>query len=355
MTAPTPRFESDSPVEVLAARPLFASEAIVHRMCASLIRLDTGRLLLTFRLGAGPARRNDGALMLTRSDDDGERWSEPLPIYAYPGWDCMNMGGLMRYADDRIVLVMGRLQLDLSLPGEEPCTGWHTSSTVSRDGGESWSPPGPEIRLFPTWTELYGASNPHLLEDGRHLLAVIGTAGRDEGWHSGTSFTDDLGQTYSSPVVIACAPDREYSDLDLVRLPDGRFLAVGREHIARHSVFSHSSDEGQSWTPLRPTGFMGANLKLTRLRSGAVLCSYRDEDPRRPGVSCSISEDGGESWRCVGQLYAATPGVSHERSSRCGYPDMVYTSPDELVAVVHPYPDDQGRVDLHLLRLRDRT
>ena len=355
MSAPNPRFEPDSPLEVLSARSLFASAAVQHRTCASLIRLSTGRLLMSFRLGAGPVRRNDGALMLTHSDNEGTHWSDPLPIYAHPGWDCMNMGGLMPFADDRIVLAMGRLQLDLSLPGEEPCTGWYVTSAASENGGQSWSEPGPEIRLFPTWTELYGASNPHPLSDGGFMLAVIGTTGRDAGWRAGVSFTRDRGQTFSPPVIIAQAPDREFSDLDLVRLTDGRFLAVGREHVARHSVFSHSDDEGRTWSPIRPTGFMGANIKLMGLRLGTVLCAYRDEDPQRPGVSCSASEDGGESWRFIGQLYAAGPDSRRERSVRCGYPDMVYVSADELVCVTHPYPDAEGRVDLHFLRLKDRT
>ena len=60
------------------------------------------------------------------------------------------------------------------------------------------------------------------------------------------------------------------------------------------------------------TGFLGANIKLLRLRSGAILCAYRDEDPQRRGVSVSISDDGGEQWRFAGQLYAADAAVPHK-------------------------------------------
>jgi hypothetical protein len=40
---------------------------------------------------------------------------------------------------------------------------------------------------------------------------------------------------FTPPVIIAAAPDRNFSDLDLIRLADGRFLAVIREHVTRQS------------------------------------------------------------------------------------------------------------------------
>ena len=49
---------------------------------------------------------------------------------------------------------------------------------ASKDGGRTWTEPSAEIRLFPHWTELYGASNPHPLSDGRLLWAMMGTEGR---------------------------------------------------------------------------------------------------------------------------------------------------------------------------------
>jgi len=355
VSEPGPRFDAGGPVEVVDARTLFAAPGVWQHQFASLARLDAGRLLLTFRRGAGPVRRNDGALVLASSDDDGATWTHPRPVYAYPGWDCINLGGLARFSDQQLVWYLGRLQMDDRLPGEEPCVGWYCTSTVSRDGGETWTEPGPEIRLFPGWTELYGASNPHRLADGGFMLAVIGTQGRDLQWRAGVAFTDDLGQTFSEPVIIAQVPDRDFSDMDIVRLSDGRFLAVGREHFVKHSVYAHSGDEGRTWTALRLTGFMGANIKLLRLRSGAVLCAYRDEAPERAGVSCSVSEDGGHSWRFVGQLNAADPSVRRKPGNQCGYPDFAYVSATDFVGVAHPYADLEGRVDLHFFRLRDRT
>lgn len=354
MREPTPRLLSQSPVEVLAARVLFRSAAIRHRSAGSLARLESGRLLLAFRLGTGPVRRNDGAVMLARSGNAGRDWEEPFPIYAYPGWDGLPMGGLVRFADDRIRLILGRVKVDDALGGDEPFSDWQITQIESRDGGRSWSEPGAAIRLFPCWTEMYGASNPHPLADGWFLLALMGTTGRDRGWHAGVTRSDGRNPQFTPPTIIARASERNFSDIDLARLPDGRFLAVIREHVTRQSFFAHSADEGQTWSAVRPTGFKGANIKLLRLRSGALLCAYRDEDPARPGISVSVSEDGGETWQFAGQLYVAGTDASRA-GSPCGYPDLVYTGPNEIACVLHTNPYANGHVDLHFLRLRDRS
>jgi hypothetical protein len=355
MTTPTPNLLEDGPLELVSARTLFADAPPGRRSAASVVRLEsTGRLLMCFSHVVGVALRNQAALMVTRSDDDGESWSEPLAVYAHPGWFSLAMGGLARVSDDNVKLLLGRILIDLSLGGTEPMTGWYVASTTTRDGGESWSEPSPEIRLFPEWTELYGASNPHPLADGRLLWAVMGTDGRDRGWHAGVSVSDASGDTFEAPTIIAREDGRDYSDIDVVRLVDGQLLAVVREHQTRQSVSSRSADDGRTWSAIQPTPFMGSNIKLFRLRSGAVACAYRDEDPARRGVSLSVSQDGGGTWSFAGQLYAAADDAQHEPGSVCGYPDLVTLGSGEIGAVLHGYPSAEG-TQLHWLRLRDRT
>jgi hypothetical protein len=355
MADPSPRLIEDGPLELIGARTLFSDSPIRRRSAASLIRLEgSGRLLMVFSQTHGPELRNDAAIMLTHSDDDGGSWADPVPIYAYPGWFCLALGGLARLSDDHIKIMLGRIFIDSSLGGTEPMTGFYMASTTSRDGGETWSEPGPEIRLFPHWTEMYGASNPHRLADGRLLWAAMGTRGRDEGWHAGVTISDAEGDGFDPPVIIARGEGRDYSDIDVARLDDGRFLAVVREHQTRQSVLSHSADDGLTWSQITPTPFMGSNIKLFPLRSGAVACAYRDEDPARRGVSLSITEDGGATWRTLGQLYSAGADALHEPGSVCGYPDMVSLGHDEIGVVLNTYPGRDG-TELHYLRLRDRT
>ncbi len=355
MAEPTPVLAPDGPLEIVAARTLFASRPVGRRSAASVVRIEsTGRLLMCFSEVAGAALRNQAALMVCHSDDDGETWSEPLPVFAYPGWFCLAMGGLARVADDDVKLLLGRILIDTSIGGTEPMTGWWVASSTSRDAGDSWSDPSPEIRLFPHWTELYGASNPHRLSDGRLLWAVMGTLGRDAGWHAGVSVSDPAGESFGSPTIIAQEEGLDYSDIDVARLDDGGFLAVIREHQTRQSVWSTSDDEGATWSAILPTPFKGSNIKLFRLRSGAIVCAYRDEDPERRGVSLSMTGDGGATWTLLGQLYAGGAAAQHEPGSVCGYPDLVDLGDGEIGAVLHTYPDADG-IQLHWLRLRDRS
>lgn len=352
---PSPDLIPGGAIDVADARVLFKGTSIRHLGCASAIRLGSGRLLLCFRAGTGPMRRNDGAVMLASSDDDGLTWSDPHPVYALPGWDALPMGGLLHFADDEVALAIGAVTVDASLGGDEPFSDWRVFLVRSHDGGDTWSEPEPDLSIFPHWTELYGASNPHPLPDGRHLIACMGTLGRDLGWHAGVTVTADRGRSFEPPVIIAQAAGRDFSDTDVVRLDDGRLLAVIREHVTRGAYSSSSEDDGRTWTPIRATGFSGANIKLLRLASGAIACAYRDEDPTRPGVGLSISHDGGERWEYAGRLYAQPPESAAGPGRLCGYPELVPLPDGAILCLLHTGPSEDGSIDLHCIRLVDRS
>src|SRR5437016_2405160 len=134
MAEPRPHFSADCPIAVIDAQILFPSRSIRQKRCGCLVRLDSGRLLIAFRHGTGPIRRDDGTVMLRHSDDDGRTWDEPMPVYAYPGWNSLPMGGVVRFSDDFIRLIVGRTQMNTALGGDEPMTAWFIAPTESRDG-----------------------------------------------------------------------------------------------------------------------------------------------------------------------------------------------------------------------------
>ena len=143
--------------------------------------------------------------------------------------------------------------------------------------------------------------------------------------------------------------------MDIVRVDDGRFVAVARVFGGHESVVAHSSDDGRTWSEPRPTGFVGANIKLHRLRFGAVLCAYRDEHGSRTGVACSISADAGETWRSIGWLAAPSDAPVAADSVRSGYPDIVAIDATSLGCVLHSAPDASANIDLRWLELVDRS
>ena len=138
-----PDLVADAPIAVHQARRLFANSTPHAHYSASLAQLGSGRLVMVFSWAPGVRRRNNSVMLTSRSDDDGATWTAPEAIYAVPGWDCMHLGGLMSFSDERLLLGLGRIQMDPSLPGDEPCTGWYLSTTCSADGGETWGPESP--------------------------------------------------------------------------------------------------------------------------------------------------------------------------------------------------------------------
>ena len=255
--APAAALVAGGPLTVRSERVLFRSPAVRQRQAASLARLDGGRLLLTFRMGTGPQRRNDGAIMLTASDDGGEHWEEPRPLYAHPGWDCFPMGGLVRFADDRLWLILGRIRFDSALGGDEPMDGWYTAGDrVPRrradvvgarardpplpglDGAvRGEQPPPPLRRALPLRRHRHAGARPRVARR-RHVPGAARPGGR-------------RGPASRRWCPSPGPPGRNFADADVVRLADGRFLAVIREMVTRQAFRAHSADEGRTWSPVR--------------------------------------------------------------------------------------------------------
>ena len=356
MIEPNPNINNSSGLEVLSAKRLFGDSNGFHQnKIPSLTKLENGKLLLSYVINNNE-KSLESSVVLSKSDDNGGNWSNPEVLYEQPGWSCLNMGGLVRFNDQFIRLILGKIKIDFSLGGDEPFSECITGYIDSHDGGESWSKEITEIKLFPAWTELYGQSNPHLLRDGRYLMSTMGTIGRDVQWHAGVSFCDPKNNySFTPPIIIANHPERHYSDIDVVKLEDNRLLAVIREHNLLKTVYSHSEDEGQTWSPISYTGFCGSNIKLKRLNSGGIACLYRDEDPNNRGVSLSISKDGGGSWIYHGQLYSAPKDAKHLPYYKSGYPDLIYLNKTDMLGVLHTYPDEKYCMEIHQFLIRDST
>ncbi|MEA2598769.1 MAG: sialidase [Thermomicrobiales bacterium] len=320
----------DAPIAITDRVLVTGGPPMRRRYGTSLRRLANGDLLACFHESAGPENQNDGAAVIVRSRDGGRSWDHPISIYAEPGWNCGPISGIKVLPDGTVLAVVGKLQRTLSASttyGLE-MSRTHTYITRSEDHGHSWGELESIDGFWPFFTEMYGTSDPLVLGDGRLLFCIQGTREvNGHGWESAVTTSSDGGRTFTTPVIIASSPTIDFNDAALARLDDGRILAMIRtEQPPYHAYQSYSADEGASWSEAKPAGFLGGTPCLYRLRNGALVCFYRDREPGRPGVSCTVTTDDGATWRWIGQIYRSPDWF-------CGYPAVAQLSDDTFLCV----------------------
>ncbi|MBI2193846.1 MAG: exo-alpha-sialidase [Planctomycetes bacterium] len=337
----------DAPLEMLDRVVIAGSPARRQRGSTSMLQFPSGELLLLYRLAVGVNRSSNGAVMITRSKD-GNTWEEAVPIYAQPGWDCGGMSGFRLLPDQSVVLFLARMRVTPVSGMISKITETHTYQTRSADGGHTWTELSEEIRVFPAITEFWGHGPVMKLDDGRLLLGVIGTQFEYERWASAVVTSTDNGRSFHDLRIIADRPGPDFCDNEIIRLADGRLLAIIRTEQPPFDAYqSYSSDDGWTWSPVQPTGFKAGGMTLLRLRSGLILCAHRDREPGRPGVAFYITEDSGGHWRYIGQVYAGTHWY-------CGYVDFA-TFPDGRIFCTYFTSLENGNSEVHGVWLKDLT
>ena len=144
-----------------------------------------------------------------------------------------------------------------------------------------------------------------------------------------------------------CGP----SETDLLRLGDGRLLAVVRANGRKRLYRSWSADDGLSWSELEPTPMPGQSPALLALGSGAILCAYRERTEEALGLGCAVSRDDGATWQVLGSLYAGA-------SADCAYPSLVKLPDGNVYCVFYTSPRqtaDGPNSEIRGLVMADRT
>jgi hypothetical protein len=97
-------------------------------------------------------------------------------------------------------------------------------------------------------------------------------------------------------------------------------------------VQSHSTDGGHTWSEAKRLPILGHPPHLTRLSSGAILCSYgyREDEPCR-SIRAVLSYDEGQTWddEHIIILY------EFDRSCDMGYPVSLEVSPGQILTVYY--------------------
>ncbi|MBI3943943.1 MAG: exo-alpha-sialidase [Chloroflexi bacterium] len=311
--------------------------------------LPDGQLLVAFRSGKehpwpGPAI-DDGAVMIVRSQDGGRTWSEPRAVFALPGWDCAGGRSIVQLPDGILSMFVMQARWRRGA-GNAVEREMHVFPTYSTDNGLTWGALGKELRLFEGWTEPNTYGMMQVLSDGRWMIPAYGSDSLGGPTYSIVAFSQDQGQTWGERVIVAQSQDILFYEPALMRLEDGRFLAVIRTQDPPFDSYqTYSVDEGRTWTSPKRTGFSGQTPYLFRLRSGAILCAYRDRDPHRLGISYSITEDGGETWFYGGPLYRSPHW-------NCGSPGLVRLPSGDVFCVYYT-AYTEGNCEVQGLILRE--
>ena len=344
----------DAPIKVLDEVVIAAENKPRHRNNPNLVLLPNGDLLLVYGLAADHHVTCDGVVVSRRSSDGGKTWSDPRPIFAQPGFHYSETNGMTQFADGRIMLHVWEWRFRRPEDGPGPLTHHRHRvvrilRTFSDDNGLNWTEPQTIVPRPPFITYEWSYGRAHELQDGRIMVPLYGPVQEGvetgdpgtrlypgEAWDMTVAFSSDGGRTFPELSTMASnrAEGHLFNETDILRLRDGRFLAILRDgKPPKWSHKSYSADEGKTWTPYEQVNFKGECPFLVQLRSGAVLCAYRDvegsspdrsmaasqsrsDGSSRPGVSVSVSEDDGETWRWVGQLYS---GANWD----CAYPVFV--------------------------------
>lgn len=306
--------------------------------------------------------------MITRSEDEGETWSEPEPVPGY-NWSGMECAGLTLLANGEILLNQwqfgwlpaGRAR---ALPDR---TGWtdaaellarwaqspeHDTAAVnlgalrqrmpwmrgpgrclihrSRDHGASFGETA-EIAIAP-WSGGYGMRGGVETTDGRIILPL------SDAPKYRTVFTvesGDGGQSWSAPRHVASGSGHDFEEPAIVRGLGDRLILVLRDNATRHLHLCLSTDAGQSWGAPRPLPVAGYPAHLLRLGDGRLLLTYGWRQPDF-GIRAVLSEDDGESWQ-AGPAIAIRRGM---KNGNLGYPVTLERRDGTLISIY--YGEDAG-------------
>jgi hypothetical protein len=278
----------------------------------SLVNCGNRTLLMAHRVGT-EKNSADGTQYLWRSVDDGRTWSR-IPFPLSPAENGLlreyRTAALSMIGEGRVGMLLTWLDhFDALSPLANPETGGliplHIGWTESIDSGMSWAPIR-EITVSPA-VQPCGNGPMVRLPTGR-LLAAFETY---KHWDDPTPWSaqslvvasDDNGETWKTPIVVAADPEmnRFYWDHHLLVLNDGTLLDVCFSDDARKPGVSdiyvtRSRDDGETWSTAAPTGIQGQFSEVHQMPDGRLAIFYVVRTGN-PSIRVRIGGADGQSWQ----------------------------------------------------------
>lgn len=292
-----------------------------------------------------------GKTVIAFSEDDGQSWSAPAPVFDTPLDD--RDGGICTFGESGVIVTSFNntaafqrsrakspdpyrdAYIDSITPADEEAY-YAAAYRVSFDNGVTFGP----IRRVP----IVAPHGPIELRDGS-ILMVGHSFGKADHFSIEAYRLGLDGQVTHLSTIPLPQSDRLFCEPHCIELADGTVLCHIRVQQDGYKLFTlyeaRSHDGGRTWT--EPRQFLddtaGAPSHLMYLKDGTLVCSYgRRNEPY--DIRVIASKDDGKTWSSPATLYT-TP---HSRD--LGYPSTVELTNGELLTVfyAHPTPDAPAQI-----------
>lgn len=297
-------------------------------------RLKNGDIVAVFYSGGAhvtyPSDQypKSGRICLVRSKNEGRTWSKPVTIFddehdnRDPHISQMNDGTLVcTFFTTRFGKPVKRESSASSafygnVVHREWLSGGGPMYVRSFDNGKTWETK--PILAAENSEDRYSCSaEMRQAQDGTWIFPIYHQDAK-KAW-GGVIHSSDKGKTWNPPVPIG-KNDGKFlpAETDVVLLKDGTLYAALRGSI-KDSVrmhYSSSKDMGKTWSTVADIGFQGHSPSFTRLKSGALLLSYRaffdDFEHKKGYTGLRISYDEGKTWTgpyMIDKMWGAYPST----------------------------------------------
>jgi len=317
-----------SDLDLLATKEVVVCKSAEHLAFPSVTKLSTGDVICVFRRGRGHVAP-DGNILLTRSHNDGHRWSQPDTIIS-TRFDCRDPS-VIELSDGSIFINFFQTKYD-SAGKIIGAIGVFTSRSL--DDGQTWYTP----KIVPLEDYEWAATSSKAIElKSGKLLVPIYAARQGEKAAALVAISHNFGRTwdeihtvaYDSTGVLA------FEEPALIELPDGRILCVMRTSGEGHSQYqSYSKDGGRSWSKPVRMNVQGQAAGLFLTKDNILVCAYLDFSPS--GTSYCLSYDYGLTWE--GET------VLHTHLSDRSYADLTEIGPGRLLCVHYAAEKNRSRI-----------
>ena len=362
-------------------------ETGMYALSPTVTRTPSSGLLVTFQrathLGYSHHEHPLFNVQACRSEDEGQTWSGPHLVAVDPRGGVMDRG-VHTLPDGSIFLHSSCTEL---VPAEDAVE--HGGSWVvqhgkpfwvrSRDDGHTWSAPK---RFPPLPDAVWGHPAQHsgvsrsgllALPDGRLLMpskATDLTTGEFR-YFGMLRVSRDMGETWQYGGRIAEDPVAHFSEPTIHRTPSGRILVLFRCHpgrlgpdivrdqgfegpfiddpafVGRLLVLVYSDDDGETWSPWRPTMVHGSPGHMLGLRDGRIFLTVGTRWEGQRGCVGRVLDPEGNNLDTAPEFVIEANGLSVD----CGYPWSVELNDGRVLVVYwHHYPDNHRGIEGAILK-----